>query len=280
MLTDANSRPAVFTFPGAASNQSLGDLCSACTLALDLREVPYPDWRRLCESGTSFADAIDTLAHEVILRAPAGEIRVAGYSIGGEIAFWVARAIRRLGRGVALVVVVNSKAPGAVQTAANRLSGLQRTCWKLLRMLREREIKTAIILRILGLVPLRLWPIANYVLPLLPGGFRERTEIRLRATAITILKQRWEARHGAPLQPSDIPLLLLRVRGDRYEDNRYGGWASRVFDVATIMVDGDYRTVLKGAKLRALAATFASAVLSHEVSGLACVAPPPNFNYA
>jgi amino acid adenylation domain-containing protein len=263
-----DSRPTVFMFPGAGgSDLSLGVLCSACAARVDLREMLYPDWRQLCVPGGRFEDVIDTLAHEVATQAPSGELRLSGYSTGGDVAYGVARALRRMDREVKFVGVIDTPAPASARPAAAEKQGLlTRQVRKLARLWREQELTKAIIINVLGLIPLRAWPVADHLLPLLPEALRESAEERLRVTSISILEQRWVKEHGVPAQRLDAPVVLFRVRDVPDEDDRFAGWSNRAADLASIEIDGDHLTVLKGANLASFAARFTAAILSHRVS--------------
>jgi amino acid adenylation domain-containing protein len=264
-------RPITFMFPGAGGpDLALANLCSACDPAFDLRRMTYPDWRWLCRTGANMEVIIDVMVSQIVDQAPTGPLRLAGYSFGGAVAYGVALALRRRGREVAVLGIIDTPAASAVRPASGG-NGRRRhlsLAAKLVRQWRDGEIGLAIVTSLLERVPASALPRLAKVLRLFPGAVKDAGEIRLCTTTMSRLGRTWRYARMIPADRLDTPTVLFRIHEPHDESVSYEGWSERCENLATVYIKGEHLTILSPANLGDFVERFRSAMLVGVKSGL------------
>ncbi len=258
-LLPFDRRPVVFVLPGAGgSDISLGEFVLACDPVLDLRILDYPDWHDLCDPGVTFQAWVDNLANLVVDVVPSGDINLTGYSLGSDVAYELAQNLRRRGRRIGFLGIIDMEAPstrGGKASFADQFKGIAK---KIGRIVHEREVGLAVMTNTLGGVPPRY-------LPLLPGllslGSRERRESiegRMVVTVSMTLRKQW-LRIASSYAPLEAPTLLFRVKPGTLDEGRFDGWWERCADVRPVQVDGNHFTILAHENVQSFVETYLDA---------------------
>ena len=187
-----DSRPVVFVLPGAGgSDISLVGFVIACDPVLDLRILDYPDWKSLCAPDMTFQRWVDGLTERLLAAAPAGPINLTGYSLGGDVAYELAQNLRRRGRQIGFLGIIDTDAPSTRTDKAASTGGVGRITRKIARLVHDREIGLAVMINLLARVPPRYLPVLSRVLSIGSIERRERVESRMVTTIGMTLRRSW-----------------------------------------------------------------------------------------
>ena len=101
--------PAVFLFPGIGGDDPLLMLLRA-GLPDDVRiaVIGYPDWPEQDPLGFDFTALVRFVAAQIAAQAPAGPLRLAGYSLGGHLAYAVALKLLAEGREIVSLAILDT----------------------------------------------------------------------------------------------------------------------------------------------------------------------------
>jgi thioesterase domain-containing protein len=104
------ARPVVFVLPGLGGEDDpeLEKFWGPLRPSLDLVPVSYMDWTEILEAGCDFDVIATHVRRQIESREPTGPIRMAGYSIGGHLAYATAVALEKMGRQVESVVILDA----------------------------------------------------------------------------------------------------------------------------------------------------------------------------
>lgn len=166
---------------------------------------------------------------------PRGPYFLLGHSLGGVLAFEMARELAGRGEKVAFVGLLDTRVPGAARPRASRRPASARALRALTKaMLREGKARLRGLLVAAG-----LWPRAG--VPFVPG-FREALE-----------------RHR--IEPCDLAVTLFRVAEEAARVDTAADWAALArHGVEVIDIPGHHFNMLGGANAEALGALVAAAV--------------------
>ena len=254
-----DSRPIVFLLPGVGgSDLALAAFAVACDPVLDVRILDYPDWRSLCAPGVTFQSWADEMTDQVIAQAPNGAINLAGYSLGGDVAYEIAHNLERRGRRTSLLVLIDTVAPA--DPAKPRRSRPRSLREKIAQAVRDREVVEAVANNTLGRLPVRLLPWANAVFSFGSAARREAVETRMVTTVRASLDKAWR-RDALRYAPLPTPTFLFRIAPNSLDEGRFDGWWERAPNLSCREVDGDHWTLLTGANLNSFVATFVACAL-------------------
>jgi thioesterase domain-containing protein len=108
----ATGRPVVFVLPGLGgeADPDLEIFYRPMRAELDLVPITYLDWVELLDADCEFASVAANVRRQIESRMPNGPIRMAGYSIGGHLAYVTALALRAEGRSVDVVAILDAPA--------------------------------------------------------------------------------------------------------------------------------------------------------------------------
>jgi len=217
----------------------------------------YPGWDVIGEPQFRFADMVTALTAQIIETAPAGVLRLIGYSYGGIVAFAVARHLRAAGREIAFLGLLDSNIPLESQQAQPRDRSIRLPTWMFRR---DRADNICRVVAKYLLLPRARW-ISLRLLDPKSSWLDARTRFgldywicRLRRTS---LAQSWL---GDLTEPIDIPARLFRSEqwtADRPPDL---GWRSYLSHLDVVMVTGDHFTMLDPPHLSCLTEELVAAV--------------------
>ena len=253
-----DSRPIVFVLPGAGgSDLSLVAFALACDPVLDMRILDYPDWHSLCRPGVSFQRWASELADRLVAQAPAGNINMIGYSLGGDVAYEMAQNLERRGRRIGFLGVIDTVAPSDPDKPGGTRG--RTLAEKIAQIVRDREIVFAITNNTLGRVPVRLLPWLPALLSFGSERRRDEVEAQMVTTVGMHLDKAWrrDAFRYAPIQS---PTYLFRVKPNSLDEGRFDGWWERAARLVCREVDGNHWTMLSGPNLNSFVTTFVACV--------------------
>ncbi len=266
----------VFLIPGARGQTPMeGGFRAASEAMLHIAAVDFPDWADVIRGQLTMEDLIAQIVAEIVARQPSGDIRLAGYSIGGHFAHGVARALATQGRRVSFVGILDtslqmhgrSLMPSPRGPAPVRM--LRRTYWEAYNVLRagrrhlpaslERAMVAA---RLLARPdkPNRLRLAARLRHMPLPSDFAAHLNAYLCEAALALLVRTWRQRSAEARQVIDAPTVLFRARERQFEASRDLGWGAVCTSLRVVDVAGDHLTMLRPPHLAELCARFSEAV--------------------
>ena len=256
VITDLpfDRRPIVFLLPGAGgSDLMLGSFAVACDQHMDMRILESPDWRSLCHAGVSFQSWAAELADRIVAQSPVGDINLAGYSLGGDLAYEIAQNLRRRGRRTGFLAIIDTDAPLDSGALGDKRP---RSLWRrIARVIRDRELALAITTNSYGSIPVPLLPLLHQALSFGSAARREKVESRIVTTVGTSLGKAWR-QDAARYSPLHAPTYLFRVRPNSLDEGRFDGWWDRTPNLICREVDGDHMSLLSEPNLHGFATTF------------------------
>ena len=141
--------PEVFLFPGLGGDElELAALRLGCAPTLQCIPVQFPYWTDHARTLT-LDQLVDHCCVQIESLAPTGDLRLAGYSFGGTIAYAVAKALTAAGRRVEWLGLVDAPS-GSHVAATSRSSHARRRRWA--NAMRERQFSQEIARTIVGAV--------------------------------------------------------------------------------------------------------------------------------
>ena len=263
-------RPIMYVFPGlpgTVAHVGLIRLCAACSDVLDMRIVEYPDWRTICGRGMDFHDIVSELSRPIAERPDGEEILVAGYSLGGAVAFAVALRMAGLGRRIGFVGIIDSEPPSRTaqwtprgQPVVGRRRHLGRVVLKAIRSplnwaagLTPEKLASE-----MSQLPSPLLPIAPAFARFLPAPSRQRFALRISGYLMAPLTLRWLRRPERMSERLGVPMVLFRTaQGEETQQ-----WAHRTPRLDTFVVGGDHASLLSEPHFADFLAVFLAAFRS------------------
>jgi acyl-CoA synthetase (AMP-forming)/AMP-acid ligase II/thioesterase domain-containing protein/acyl carrier protein len=260
--------PVLFVAPGLGGYEPrLAALHAGCAATVRLIPLAYPAWSELRAAPPPSLDTFaERLAVQVEAQAPCGPVLLGGYSFGAQVAYALATVLRRRGRSVKFLAILDANAPGSGPLAAKsapvggwmqRLSRLARrgpaaTAAAVASRVRYHVLRSIVAK---GLVAFRrhraAWP--NIAL---------RLENELSQLQFTRLSRHWRAQDSSP-PPLDVPVVIFRSQERGAHPAHDLGWAALSRSVTIVPVSGTHLTMFDGPNLPALCAAFSTAVSEH-----------------
>ncbi len=241
-----SQRPAVFFFPGlfGEDDPEIAKFCEPLRDELDFLPVTYFDWARHVETNCDFAALAEHVLTQVETGMPSGPIRMAGYSLGGHLAFATALALEAKGRRVEALAILDAPVDfGSVKgsfrkrlnmrveqiLSFNLRGGLASVIGKCLTHKRSRRI-------------LRYLP--RYQNTKLPFDFDVALHRKLTMQLVRSLHGDWWQKTLQEATPLDAPWNLFRSQEhEAYEPDDLG-WAPYCRHLKVIHVAGTHRGML------------------------------------
>ncbi len=123
----ATARPTLFLIPGSGGDEpALAALRADWAGLIDCVLLDYTDWPQLISADFGVDDLVADMIRRIAERAPSGPLLVAGYSLGGFVAWAVAKRLARTARSVDVLLILDTdareSAPGA-ETGQSRPPG-------------------------------------------------------------------------------------------------------------------------------------------------------------
>lgn len=258
-------RPTVFLCPGLDGDEPrLAQFRTALRDRIRFVMIEYPDWPDLVRRGRRFDAMVDLAVSQITAAQPAGELLLAGYSFGGDVAFAAAGRLAALGRRLVWLGVLDTDLENLARTAASQPRvGLPKGRQLLTDTAYDRlHAMAGFVLAkcardIIG-VERSLRHAARWR-PWLPARTAFAFDRRMRT--ILRLQARWQWHRDAALPGVAIPAVLFRSSDHAADAADDLGWRARCPLVTVEQVGGDHRSMLDPPHRAALCERFATAVM-------------------
>lgn len=263
----AASGARVLLLPGVGGlGPALARFRAALAPDLAITALDYGEWNEwITDDNFAFPVLLDRLEAEILAQVPEGPIPLAGYSLGGLIAFLLAQRLRARGREIGFLGLLDSSVATALDGGppqrpwhgeiarfwqpASRGGGLSGIAVAFSRILASRP--AAPLLRTLA----RCRPRS------LPGDFDMHMRLRLNMLLLIRLSNEWRAGLGPLGRLEDVPITLFRcAKRHNPADPPDLGWSAHCAALRVVPVTGDHGSMLKPPHLEGLRTAFIAAV--------------------
>jgi thioesterase domain-containing protein/acyl carrier protein len=257
----------VFLMPGAGGDSLvLAALRAGCAGRLSFVTVEYPEWPDLVEPTFDFTSLIRHSFDEIMQRSAPGPLRLAGYSMGGHIAYEVAAALIEAGREVEFLGILDTDAApleGRMLGEQGSASLLRNSWWDLNSLWRAaqagRFLDRAALLAARELTPPgRAWllrRVARHRHALRPAPFAHYLRHHLNVGLMIRAERVW--RQGRkPRPPIAVPTVLFRSEEHDAETPQDLSWRRRSTNVTVVQCGGEHLGMMRPPHLAATCARF------------------------
>jgi thioesterase domain-containing protein len=263
--------PQIFLLPGVGGDEPrLVRFREACAGSFHVVPVAYGDWRDWVQPGFDLERLLSDLTEDISGRAPEGPLMLAGYSMGGFIAYAVAGKLAEAGRTVRCVALLdasnlgaaagNAESGGLVRKSFDRHEELHQIVAGFQSGIPGNVLARSVVRRLTSprwrwLEPMAI-RVSNMRLPW-DFGYYLRGHLRIG------LLERIIARHRANFAPrpalAGVPLLLFRSDAHGEADGDMG-WTGYGQSVSVVPVVGDHFNMFDQPHLDVLAGRFMDAI--------------------
>ncbi len=257
-------RITVFYLPGLGGREDpeLETFFAPSRALFDLVPLTYLDWKQIAEADCDFNVFAAHVTRQIEIRMPSGPIRIAGYSMGGHLAFAAARGFEQRGRVVAALVILDSPANAIYFTSTLR----RRIAVRIKRLLAFdfRSGLASVLAKILILRrarPLLRW-LARYRDTLLPWSFDQYLHHKITMQLVRRLFPPWWQSVGPLGPPLAAPAFIFRSEEHEPCEREDLGWNEYCLDVRVIPVAGSHRGMLDPTKNRSMREAFVETMAS------------------
>jgi len=261
--TDAAKAPEVFLFPGlGGDDQELAALCAGCAPAVRSVPITFPDWTEIYAPSIGLDGLVEHCLAQIQSLAPTGQLRLAGYSFGGIIAFEVASALVASGRVVVRLGLLDTQTVPAFVNSGLSLNGR----WQRLSdAVRHNKINAEVGRLIAGLLArsanprlLRYASRMRYVR--LPLNMERHIAVPLQTRfRLTILRE--QIYRMATTNPKlDVDACLFRCLEQTPGATSDFGWGRHLTQLQIVPIPGHHLSIMEPANVPALCAAFSAAM--------------------
>jgi phthiocerol/phenolphthiocerol synthesis type-I polyketide synthase D len=231
--------PSLFLLPGLGGNQKLFQ---------DLPQVvpvSYLDWTDLIQPGVDMSTLFTRVRSQIEARLPSGPVHMAGYSIGGPLAYACARAFQASGRQVLSVSILDATAGDApialplrsrIRRRIERLSSFDILAG-LASALAKVLIRPPAAPLLRSLQPHRNRP--------LPFGFDQQIHLKLTMQLLMPMFWPWWLALTEPASPLTAPTYVFRSQEHESFEPEDLGWGHYCSNVRVIHVPGTHLGMLE-----------------------------------
>lgn len=268
-LTDTRSH--VFLMPGVDGDEPILSVFRRELAAeLSFTVIKYPALDEMVD-GFDFERVVASSCNQVLAGAPAGPLRLAGYSFGGLVCYAVTRRLHAAGREVAFIGIIDARLRQGKDDRATLSYAAQQRRWLLTRASALQNHRRAFgledtLCRVAAKLlaqpytrPALRWIARQPSLPL-PSRTSFLLRRRLRFLLRISAARQWQLRLGSDILP--LPAVVFRSQGhpDTVADDL--GW-SQVFERVTVLhFQGDHYSMFERSNRDQLTRAFATVVTS------------------
>ena len=258
----------VFLIPGMGGESLLeGGFVAACAPALHVAVVDLPDWPDMIAPGFNMADVTEQITVEIMARLPEGPVRLAGFSMGGHIAFGVARALATRGRAISFLGFLDTDTkpkPQPMARGPGPIRALRHARWETHNLIRAARNGTAadklgeLTAQMLAR-PGKTWRLrvaARGRQVKLPVGYAIHVNGYLREILQSRLLRAWQASFSYHSPPLDAPVVLFRSEEHPADVPADLGWTALCPRLRVVDIAGGHRAMLRPPYLDGLRAAF------------------------
>lgn len=264
--TEPNSRqtgtPMLFLLPALIDDDpDFDEVWNPIRGRLHIVRVSYLDWTELVQPGIDFSAVVAHVKRQIEAKCPVGPLLIAGYSIGGCLAYACALAFQSEGRPAQLVGILD--APANIKWGSLPRSKRIRNRIRSLGKFHLRGTITSIVAKLL--TKGQGWPLLRRLarfrhapLPFRMGWHLHRKlnmQVELR-----LFRPWWRAMTEATTSRLLSPAVVFRSADyDNFKDESLG-WGEFCLDCRTIRVAGEHGSMLHAENNGPLLATLTEMV--------------------
>ncbi len=261
----APGRPIVFVLPGLGgeADPDLEVFYQPMRAQLDLVPITYLDWVELLEADCDFESVAANVRRQIESRVPTGPIRMAGYSIGGHLAYATALAFRAEGRPVDVIAILD--APADVEDFIPSFGQQLRERLERMLAFNVRAALASLVAKVLirGNSRRAFGYLARHRRRALP--FRFDTYLHHTITMQLVLRifpVWWQKQSEKTRSTLDTPTYLFRTEAGHPIKREDLGWSKYCSCLKVLSVAGSHRGMLHPSINAPLRAAFTAAMSS------------------
>jgi len=247
-------RPTLFMLPGlGGDNAGLAGLRADWAETMECVLLDYPDWAVLAAPGFEMDDLITDIIGRMRQRGPPRKLFVAGYSLGGFVAWAVARELAKTATPVDAVFIFDADMRETIPTIVRDPFFVR--CRRILRNItavvragdtnQMAKLAAEFVGYRLGTRPgLLLW-LTRWRTFRLPTSFRYWLHFALGSQFQANVVRRWQLNDPAAqdmLGGTDV--FVFRVATQTTEEEASLGWQSRCARLSIVAAPGDHLSLL------------------------------------
>jgi thioesterase domain-containing protein/acyl carrier protein len=266
-LVEAASRPSknpakeppgtVFLIPGLAGESPLeGGFQAACAKGMRVATADLPDWPDMIAPDFTMEVLIQRVAAEITMRAPEGPIRLVGFSLGGHVAFGLARALADAGHEIGFLGILDTNTAIRSKPVARGpapIRTLRRIRWAVYNF--RRAVQRSATADWFGEYTARFLarPGKEWRMRLaarlrripLPTSYAMFVNIYLREELRSRLLRVWKTGHAHHLVRISAPAVLFRSEEHTEHDPADLGWGALCANLRVVDVYGEHLSMLR-----------------------------------
>jgi thioesterase domain-containing protein/acyl carrier protein len=258
----------VFLIPGMGGETPLeGGFIAACAPALHVATVDLPDWPEMMAPTFRMEDLIERTAAEIMQRAPDGPIRLAGFSLGGHVAFGAAQVLQSRGRTIGFFGILDTNTALKQRLVARGpapIRTLRYARWEMHNLAKaarrgEASDKLGELTAQLLTQPGKTWRLrlaARWRHMKLPASYAMYLNIYLREQLQSRLLRIWQTEGSYGPRTLHAPVVLFRSEEHTADEPADLGWSELCPDLHEVNVTGNHRSMLQPPHLANLCAQF------------------------
>jgi thioesterase domain-containing protein len=236
-------RPLIFFLPGllGEDDPEVAGFLHPLTAYLDLVQITYFDWAKHVETGCDYSVLAEDVLRQIEARAPEGPVRIAGYSLGGHLAFATAAAIEKKGRAVASLAVLDAPVDFA-SVKGSFAKRMRKRIENLMTFKLRAGLASAISKWLIQDQSwVRLRSILQYRNQTLPVDFHEYLHRKLTMQLVRKIYAAWWRKTLQMAAPVEGILSLFRSQEHEPHESQDLGWGRYCRNVRVIPVAGTHR---------------------------------------
>jgi amino acid adenylation domain-containing protein len=245
--------PVVLMLPGGGGDEPrLARFRMACEASAIMVPITLPDWPQMVDVNFDFRSLLDNILAQIETHVPAGPIRLAGYCLGGFLAYAVAVTLSAKGRQISFLGILDADGrfeAVSVRSSADKFRGF----WSgLKRVHKADQLVYSLAKRLtrgMGMRLLRL--VAHFQWIWVPDEFALHLQNHLRSRLIIALRHSWCDPTLHSLHTIHPPAFIFRaVKQWESDVPQDFGWRRHLPGIEIIDIQGDHNTMLDSLNLR------------------------------
>lgn len=263
-----SAAPLVLLFPGLGGDDpQMTRFRVPFENKLQVVTMEYPDWTEVARRGFSFDDLVAQLVQQIEGMSPGGPLRMAGYSMGGPLAYQAARALHASGRSVACLGILDAPAfeSSSQQPVSSRPRRIAAKPFD-----RLREGLASVLAKILTRPEARrlLRSLIGLRQTTLPFNFALYLHRKINMQLRLRMFQTWRKTILPPTERFSAPTFLFRTEDHLASQGEDLGWSEYCADLTILPVAGSHYTMMEREHNHGLTIKFVDTMVHASVHAL------------
>ena len=263
-LAQRTCRETVFLVPGqGGEDPRLARFMLGCESGVHVTPISYPDWTKMVGADFDIDSLVAHVAGQIQAYAPSGPLMLAGYSLGGHIAYLAAQTLLSAGRSICFLGILDT---GTEPIFIPHFKGMQRLynhLRTLMNAIRGRNVDGALA----GYTARRLtsahrrWILriaVRFAHVRLPVRISYQLSHHLQKELQRELVQSWLLRAVSITGQLDVPTVVFRSDHEGGDESDDLGWRKRCSNLTIMPISGSHLTMFEQPNLDILCGRFVS----------------------